>query len=120
VDFGLIEGGCPEIYRLKICPDNKRDKDTLLSLIKHMLIQGPKFIQIGGRGILVWKLRDVFTRPSTTRNNLWIRLLVLITKKLSLPGGRCGVICLVGAFTKPSWTSIFAKFVATTIYKALA
>jgi len=38
--LGLIERGCPENYRLEICPDNKRDKDTLLSLIKKNIKPG--------------------------------------------------------------------------------
>ncbi|XP_018399788.1 PREDICTED: uncharacterized protein LOC108777409 [Cyphomyrmex costatus] len=37
--LGFIERGSPENYRLEICPENKRDKDTLLQLIqKHVLV----------------------------------------------------------------------------------
>ncbi|CAL1688659.1 unnamed protein product [Lasius platythorax] len=37
--LGFIHRGHPENYRLEICPENKRDKDTLLSLIqKHVAL----------------------------------------------------------------------------------
>jgi len=36
----MIHRGHPTNYRVEICPDNKRDKDTLVTLIKKHVMRG--------------------------------------------------------------------------------
>jgi len=42
--LGMIHRGHPTNYRLEICPDNKRDKDTLVTLIKKHVMRGTEIV----------------------------------------------------------------------------
>ena len=45
-------------YRLKICPDNKRDSATLMGLIKNTLNPGLRFTLTVGRVIWLFQSTD--------------------------------------------------------------
>lgn len=51
--LGMIVRGKSENFRIKICPNNKCDQETLIKLIKNISSQEQRYIQICGRVILI-------------------------------------------------------------------